>query len=594
VAGPGGKIAAKGRVFAVCRELGGRAAGPEPEHRKSVQMNGRSQERPEDPAAVDRAPVDEALEHGEAERSEVLSFGDFELRPESGELRHRGEPVHLQQQPALVLELLVRRAGGTVSREEIREQVWGRETFVDSEQGINYCVRQIRVALGDSAAEPRFVETIPRRGYRFVAPVERRTETAPSVPSAAAPAAPLGGAPAAARARPGVVRRRLVSAALAVVVGLVAVAAGVWLVEARFAPEPPTAAPVVRPVIVPEEAHFRYLKARHLLDQIDTEDPVDSATEAIELLRAALEEAPEYAPARAALAGAWLYRLDVPRAEAFAKAEEHARAALALDPSLAEAQTVLATALLFLHFDWSGAADHLERALVLAPNDIDATFLRAVMLSARGHHEEAIAMARHAIELDPGHLPDVSLGWFYFCARRFDEAIREAERILEIAPLDQPNHQVLLLAALASGDEERADREMRRFVAERFIARRKAAGNPPPTEAQRAELMADVPGAREMYRSWWKRFDEERDLIGQGMDPTMPAEMALLSGDPAAAIHYLSWGCTERAASWDLPFVAVDPRWDPLRDDPRFQEVLLCVGVAEKEPELPSLRRLLD
>ncbi len=98
------------------------------------------------------------------DRREILAFGDYELLPESGTLRRAGERVHLQQQPARVLELLARHAGRTVSREQIREAVWGAGTFVDSEQGINYCIRQIRVALDDSAEEPRFVETFPGMG----------------------------------------------------------------------------------------------------------------------------------------------------------------------------------------------------------------------------------------------------------------------------------------------------------------------------------------------------------------------------------------------------------------------------------------------
>jgi TolB-like protein len=80
--------------------------------------------------------------------------------------------VRLQPQPFRLLMLLVRRAGDLVTREEIREQLWGGETFVDFEQGENHCVRQIRTALGDDARAPRYVQTVPRRGYRFIASVE--------------------------------------------------------------------------------------------------------------------------------------------------------------------------------------------------------------------------------------------------------------------------------------------------------------------------------------------------------------------------------------------------------------------------------------
>jgi DNA-binding winged helix-turn-helix (wHTH) protein/TolB-like protein len=79
--------------------------------------------------------------------------------------------VRLEPQPSRVLAVLVERAGDVVTRAELRQRVWGGETFVDFEHGLNYCIAQIRTALGDSASGPRFIETLPRRGYRFIAPV---------------------------------------------------------------------------------------------------------------------------------------------------------------------------------------------------------------------------------------------------------------------------------------------------------------------------------------------------------------------------------------------------------------------------------------
>src|SRR5215470_6102747 len=101
----------------------------------------------------------------------VLRFGPFELDSRVGELRQHGDLVKLQPQPLKVLEFLARRAGEPVTRTEIREHVWCGDTFVDFEQGLNFCVRQIREALGDTADAPRFIETLPRRGYRFLLPV---------------------------------------------------------------------------------------------------------------------------------------------------------------------------------------------------------------------------------------------------------------------------------------------------------------------------------------------------------------------------------------------------------------------------------------
>ena len=95
----------------------------------------------------------------------AVRFAEFELDLRSGELRINGTSVKLQPQPAKILALLVRRRGETVTRDEIVEEVWGSETFVDYERGLNFAIRQIRSALGDDAERPLYVETVPKRGY---------------------------------------------------------------------------------------------------------------------------------------------------------------------------------------------------------------------------------------------------------------------------------------------------------------------------------------------------------------------------------------------------------------------------------------------
>jgi len=101
----------------------------------------------------------------------VHRFGIFEFDNESSELRKNGRAVALEPQPARALALLLARAGDIVSREEIRDAVWGRDTHVDFDRGLAYCVSQIRTALNDSGENPRFVQTIPKRGFKFIAPV---------------------------------------------------------------------------------------------------------------------------------------------------------------------------------------------------------------------------------------------------------------------------------------------------------------------------------------------------------------------------------------------------------------------------------------
>jgi TolB-like protein/Tfp pilus assembly protein PilF len=98
----------------------------------------------------------------------IIRFGDFELDDETFELRQSGARVRLQQQPARVLAFLLSRRGSLVTRDQLREAIWGGDTFVDFEQGLNFCIRQIRITLKDQHEKPLYIETLPRLGYRFL------------------------------------------------------------------------------------------------------------------------------------------------------------------------------------------------------------------------------------------------------------------------------------------------------------------------------------------------------------------------------------------------------------------------------------------
>src|SRR6266852_5018124 len=121
---------------------------------------------------------------------EIFRFEDFELDLSACELRRGGTALHLQRIPFQLLSLLVERHGQLVTREEILERVWGKGVFVDSENSVNTAVRKIRRALNDVADEPRFIITVPARGYRFAAPISPRPPT-PSVGVYHAPSPPV-------------------------------------------------------------------------------------------------------------------------------------------------------------------------------------------------------------------------------------------------------------------------------------------------------------------------------------------------------------------------------------------------------------------
>jgi DNA-binding winged helix-turn-helix (wHTH) protein/TolB-like protein len=156
----------------------------------------------------------------------IHRFGVFEFDDAALELRKAGRPVPLEPQPARALALLLSRPGELVDREALRRHLWGDDVHVDFDRGLAYCVGELRRALGDQAESPSFIQTLPRRGYRFLAPVAAPEATERD---AAGPAAPL--------LRPGA-RLWLALVALALVA-----AAVVWMLTAR------TDRPAARPIV---------------------------------------------------------------------------------------------------------------------------------------------------------------------------------------------------------------------------------------------------------------------------------------------------------------------------------------------------------
>src|SRR5262245_15495140 len=129
---------------------------------------------------------------GEATRSTLVRFGTFEADLEAGELRRSGRQVPLQARPLQILAVLLEHPGELVTRQSLRERLWPADVFVDFDHSLNSSIRKLRSALGDEAATPRFVETVDRRGYRFIAPVafvafaedpaDRPVSSAPDLP----------------------------------------------------------------------------------------------------------------------------------------------------------------------------------------------------------------------------------------------------------------------------------------------------------------------------------------------------------------------------------------------------------------------------
>jgi len=109
-----------------------------------------------------------------------IRFGAFELGLHSGELRKHGVKVKLRSQSFQILAMLLERPGQVITREELQTRLWGGDTFVDFDRGLNKAVNRLRDALGDSAESPRFIETLPKRGYRFIGAIEMAQNEGPA------------------------------------------------------------------------------------------------------------------------------------------------------------------------------------------------------------------------------------------------------------------------------------------------------------------------------------------------------------------------------------------------------------------------------
>src|SRR5262249_18345873 len=153
----------------------------------------------------------------DARSTGLVQFGSFELNRSAGELRKQGIRIRLQPKPLQILCALLEKPGETVTRDELKSRLWPNDTFVDFESGLNTAVNRLRIALGDSAENPRYIQTEARSGYRLIAPTQPRVE-------AAAAAAPLPNAPEDRTERRRLARRLLIAA---FAVSVIALAAGV-------------------------------------------------------------------------------------------------------------------------------------------------------------------------------------------------------------------------------------------------------------------------------------------------------------------------------------------------------------------------------
>ena len=446
----------------------------------------------------------------------------------------RGErEVRVEPRVMDVLVHLAERTGQVVSKEELTERVWRCRSVTD--EVLTVAIYALRKALGDDARRPVYVETVSRRGYRWVAPVASLLPTPPPVP-VLPPAHP-----------PPRARWPMVAATTA----LALFAAGaVWTVTvARHTPHVP-----------PAEAHEAYLKGRYFLDQRS----IQGWRQALEQFERAVALDSQDPAAQAGLADTYSAMSDfgvASPAELRPRAMRSARRALELDARSAAAQEALGRAQFLFEWDFATAERSLARAVELDAEYMPAYQAMAWLKSARGQYAEAVAAARRALQLDPVNTARYTeLAWVLGLGGHHGEALHELERALQLNPRSFTACMMKGWAWEMAGQPDAA-----------FAAYRDGLRLGGVSEESLRNLEADyrAQGLAGCYRRWLQRG-------GMPMSDTFRAQMYVRVGELDHAIESLEHACQKGEGA--LAWVNVEPSFRVLRSDPRFQRIAARVG----------------
>ncbi|MCL4813555.1 MAG: winged helix-turn-helix domain-containing protein [Vicinamibacteraceae bacterium] len=507
-------------------------------------------------------------------------FGGLEFDPRSGEIFKAGARVRLPHQPALVLTALLERAGDVVTREELRARIWPAHTFVDFEHGLNAAVNRIREVLGDAAHHPRLIETLPRRGYRVMVPVDRAAPAGtlgpPSVPSPApfSPASAGTAPPTPAPSDDNTRRWWSRSATLATVLGLLALAMSslaLWLVLNSRGTSTSRELPSSTP---PSSA------AREACDKGWQQLAYGSRrgfAAGIEYFERAIALDPGLASAHAGLAegqalAVWnLYDAPDARRDAALAAAARARA---LASPLVEVERASALTAWIFEWDWAAAQAAFQRALDIGPHDARTLRVYCTFLAYSGREPEALGCARREVEGDPLALDGASdLAAALLGLQRPAEALNVLRRLDERG-LDTPRLQAFKAASLASaGDCDGAAPVIGRVLS--------LAGGDADDQVmlvivgwaaarcgERSRALTVLERLREMSTRHW-------------VDPGATALVHAGLGDRDAALTLLGQAVDARAPS--ALSMAHDPMLASLRGDPRFAALVRRTGAPGRQ-----------
>lgn len=471
---------------------------------------------------------------------EVIRFAEFEANLRTGELRRDGAKVPIDGQPFRLLHALLLNPAALVTREDLRRALWPDGTIVDFDHGINESAKRLRQALDDSAAKPRFIETLRGRGYRFIFPLEHRRKSRQ--------------------------KRWLGILAAVAAIGIAVLRVGTYQEAAPspgFAPAPPPGMDAIDPA-----AYEALLKAHFYLEK----GAEEGILRGVSYFRQALEIDPTLAHAWAGLADGYnraAIRHIHPPQDAYPIARAAAERALALDETLTEGHVVAGVVKFRFDRDWTGAERDLRRALELSPNSSRARLAYGTYLLALGQVDAAIEQAVSAVDADPvAPQRHLNLGWTLQHAGRHQEAIDRFEIALELMPDSALIHALMGVSQLTTGAYDGA----------------KAGCDAALKLSDENEILS---ACGVVYAGVGENARSEESL-GKllGRNPAPAYFIALVYnalGDGGKTLRWLQRAVEERAP--EACFLSIGPWSDRVRTDPRFPELVRQIGY----PEIQSM-----
>jgi DNA-binding winged helix-turn-helix (wHTH) protein/tetratricopeptide (TPR) repeat protein len=508
---------------------------------------------------------------------DVVRFGVFEADLAAGELRQRGERVNLQALPFRALRVLLSRPNEVLSREDFRPALWPDGVFVDFDSGLVTAIKRLRDALGESAANPIFIETVGRRGYRWIAPLQWVDASVPK--PAMLTAENTNVAPVVGGVHPVSAgwTRRMLPYFLALLV-LMATAEMYWRNVRSSKPGDTSgaaglstaklASPAPRGT-TNHAAEELYLQGRYYWNKRTPE----SLNKALDSFTQAIVQDPGYSQAYMGLADCYNLLREfslMPAREAYPRALAAAKKAVELDDQSSDAHASLAFVSFFGMWDAATADREFQRSIALDPNNGVAHHWYATYLMALRRYPQALTEIERAQALDPTSSSIVSdKGSILFNAGRRDEAVALLKQVEETDPTFVSPHRALAYLYIVDGDDAQYLQESSKVAAllhdKNLLTLTNAAANAFATGGRRPMLQALV--------------EQHKKVFDRGVEsPIAIAGTYALLGDKQNALTYLEKGF-EQHADGMAEIEGGEIFVNALRGEPRFRELLTKVGL---------------